>query len=186
MVKNRHSAGFAHIFLLAGLLVVVVLVAAVAFRVVRDTRQHNAAVQKERALYAKLDGEAQSYIQAINQKYPGKVTHTRSCNYASAEGYRGSLSCSVTSSIYYPSESTSSYDRVTKYADSQQKLLTWGNGQYDHETDALGKDTIQNVMYQQGQNVGCAITYYGDETYLEVSVDCGGNALAEYYPVVNK
>lgn len=178
MVAIRKSAGFAHILLLILLLVIVAAVTLTAVKVIQNKK----AVQNERELYAKLDSEAQAYIQAINAKYPGKVTHKASCNYSSAKLGRGALGCSVEASIDYAS--VDDPDKILSFADAAQKQLPWGVG-----IDNTGNDLVgvkKNMLYRDGMRQPCTITYYTTQGQGELLIDasCGGPALAEYYTVV--
>jgi hypothetical protein len=178
MVAIRKSAGFAHILLLILLLVIVAAVTLTAVKVIQNKK----AVQNERELYAKLDSEAQAYIQAINAKYPGKVTHKASCNYSSAKLGRGALGCSVETSIDYAS--VDDPDKILSFADAAQKQLPWGVG-IDNTSNIVGSPK-KTILYLHGKKQSCAISYYTTQGLGELLIDanCDGPALAEYYPVI--
>jgi hypothetical protein len=177
MVNNRNSAGFTHPLLLAGLFTLILLVIAATFVTLRDHQQHARAVHTERARYATLDSQAQAYIQAINEKYPGEVTHIRSCSYTSTEGGRGSLSCDVETTIEY--KASANNEQIITYADALKEKLPWATGK--DISDSERKDTL----YFQGSKQTCEIRYYQTQDLFIASV-CSGGALAEYYPVINK
>lgn len=182
MATTRKSAGFAHILLLIVLVVVIAIVTLTAVKVIQNKK----AVQTERELYVKLDKEARAYIQAINAKYPGKVTHTQSCRYTSAEWSPGWLGCSVGGSIEYPEGSPDVYEQTLSYANTQLNYLPWGSS--EDNTDALRKEgdsIIANRVYMQNKAISCSVSYYRTANLL-IDIDCSGSALTEYYPVDNK
>jgi hypothetical protein len=173
MVKKNLAAGFAHILLICGLLVLLAGVLWLAKEAVR----HQKAVSDERALYAKLDKEAQAYIQTINAKYPGEVKHTKSCSYTSEEFGEGSLSCDVESTIEYQPSNNETV--VISAADKAQKLLPWGAGA-DITSNTIGS-AEKTMLYLGNKKQSCTVSYYISNLLIDVT--CSGGALSEYYPV---
>lgn len=179
----RETTGFAHIFLLIVILIVIVLAATITFGVVRSSQQHQKAVQNERALYAKLDSEAQSYIQAINQKYPGTVKHESTCSYSSVEFGHGYLGCNVGASITYDSLDDQKTLNLINYLKEKVSLLGWGS--YTISKSYTGQDSDPRNTDLLFKTVpDCSVSYYFSSNTFLVVANCGGSALAEYYPVV--
>jgi len=159
----------------------VLLVGVVTYKVLQDDQKHNKAIQDERALYAKLDSQAQNYIQAINSKYPGKVTHKDSCSYTSTEGGRGALGCEVDSQIEFGV--TTDKQLIINYADDLQENLQWGKG--ENITSNTTGSADKTMLYLGDKKQSCTISFYSDTKGFLVDASCSGGALAEYYPVVS-
>ena len=180
MVKNKHSAGFLQVFLLVALIVA----AGVTIWIVMYNRQHAHEVQVERAHYAELDSQAQHYIETINAKYPGKVSHKATCGYTSAKYSKGSLGCDVSSSIEYESVGDLQATSLIDYVKKSTKSLPWGN--YTSSKSYTGRDSDPrdtNLIFNNTTPT-CSISYYFSANSILIDASCGGGALAEYYPVV--
>jgi hypothetical protein len=172
MAENKRSAGFLQIFLL----VVLIVAAGVTIWVIMYNRQHSREVQAERARYAELDSQAQHYIETINAKYPGKVTHETSCNYTSVKLGKGALSCRIESTISYDNSSDS--DSIINLADTLQSTLKWGKG------EDISNAERRSTLYFDGRPQSCEIRYYENQDEPMIAAVCSGSALTEYYPVV--
>lgn len=182
MVIIKNEKGFAHLLPILLVILAIAITVGVA-KVVINKNQQNQAIKTEKTLYDNLDKQSASYIDKIAQKYSGKKEHSTSCSYSSTEGGRGALGCLVSSSVSYEASSVRSSE-VISWADSELESLPWGNPHDDTaSTKKYSKTVIKNVIYRQSQNVSCGVTYYETEVDLLINASCGGNALAEYYPV---
>ncbi len=115
--KQKNSSGFAHIALLGVIVIIAGLVAYSGYYLYKTSA--------ERQQYAKADKTAQAYINAIESKYPGKVTTDNGCSRTSAKYGEGSLGCSVRTTLEVVlAPDTNEGDLIT-FADKQKESVQW-------------------------------------------------------------
>lgn len=179
MAENKRSAGFLQIFVL----VLLIVATGITMWIVMSNRQHSREVRTERARYAELDSQARHYIETINAKYPGKITHNTSCNYTSVKLGKGALSCKVESVLSY--ETSSSPDDILQYVKAKAMSLPWGEQDDATEENSKYSPDLKYLMnYGTPGKLSCSISSYQDANSYTIYALCSGPALAEYYPVV--
>lgn len=172
--RNR----FTHPALLVVLGVIVLVAGYSAYTRIKHTH----AVSKEKQLYATLDKQSTDYINTIAAKHPGKVTHERYCEYGSAKYGKGSLGCIVESEIKYESISSDKQEEIVESASNITMSLQWGESRKWRSYTGNKVDSRNfNISFSEVSNCGCSFRY--SSTGLAISSSCGGNALAEHYPV---
>lgn len=167
------------------LLVVLSIIVLVAGYFTYTHIRHTQAVSKEKQMYATLDKQSTDYINAIAAKYPGKVTHERYCEYGSAKYSEGSLGCNVKSEIQIPTASEEEAKAIVGYLiDTAERTAS-----ASYTTSTQPKDTYtSSSTYISYKNTGmnhCGVSIYTSLEWDNIltSTSCGGNALAEHYPV---
>lgn len=191
LTKTRnYQAGSAHIVLIVG--AVLLLVTAIGW-FTYNKLQYTQKVNKERALYAAADKEAKAYIDAIAEKYPGEVKNYRYCDYSSEIYSKGSLGCTVETSLIVTTSSVKD-NQILAFSDKKQKNIGWLFA-YDNTKSILetGNSTLIKILVYKKGDITCRVRYghYSsdgiiDKNKIEINAGCSGNALAEYYPVVER
>ena len=146
----------------------------------------------EKRTYEKLDKQAYEYIQSLAQKYPGKVTHEKYCEYSSAKFSKGTLGCVIDTQLFITNINSLKEVEIKNYGTEEQKKLGWRVDFEDASNNASYNMTnIKRTVYVV-DNLTCGIHYdYGggapsytlDKTKFYISAGCSGNALREHYPV---
>lgn len=156
---------------------------------------HFGSIWYEKRQFQKLDQQAYGYIQAIAQKYPGKVTHEQYCDYSSMKFSKGVLGCTVRSGLAITANEGGAEQKIIGLADEKQRNIFKNVKFTDTTHNRLDNmSNIKNVVYEEG-SLTCGISYrYGYEDYslpnrklnkktIIIDASCSGNTRAEHYPV---
>ncbi|MDQ5963313.1 MAG: hypothetical protein QG629_395 [Patescibacteria group bacterium] len=143
---------------------------------------HFGSIWYEKRQFQKLDQQAYGYIQAIAQKYPGKVTHERYCDYSSTKFSKGSLGCTVASKIEYQIDDRQT-DSISAYAEGQANNLNWGTPRKKLDDTSSRRGSSDRALYFSGNDKCWVDIYSGQKTEYFINASCSGNTRAEHYPV---
>lgn len=150
-------------------------------------KQFDAAEASLDALYAQI-------VQEVGQ--PTKVDKDKSCGYASADWYKGQLSCGISISLYPANTANiSDAERLSKQIDSvisSNDAFSDFRAGADKNNEFVNQGVYYaNSYYKSNTGLNCYAAYELDPSgnrspnIYRATVSCYSTAKSEFYPVKN-
>lgn len=143
------------------------------------------SVLQEKLMYSAAEKEIDRFANQASAIAPSKVLNKNSCNYSSAKYNKGTLGCTIRTSVeFVGGQQQLDEESIMTTLDVLQKKLNW-KFSYDNtdNNSGLNNDVASYKVYKY-KKLSCAVAYYIDNTIQEkvtVDIHCGGSAMREYF-----
>ena len=148
-------------------------------------------IYQERTMYNKAEQQIQDFMSQVVKLAPGEKTSKKYCSYTSEKFSKGSLGCSISSTIRFDLNADKTKEIMIEESKRIEANITW-----PIEEEVVNEKAMYRGVYYSFSTLSCALRYISDDTRsggiheenrlinannLTIEFGCSGPALKEYY-----